>query len=218
MRMRAIINLSVAAMLVEKRARGRITSQPQMNYYPFVSDNDNFYHTHNNNNNSPQHYHSQSSASPPSPVQNQESNTTNIKTAKEPLYKRILIVDDNTDTTFTYKTGLERYYDGYEGDSNDNKIRFKVYTYNNPLVALSEFKPHYYDLLLMDINMPDMNGLELCQKILELDVNVRVCFITAGEANIEALREVYPNVSLGCFIKKPVTIEYLVKRLSAELE
>jgi FixJ family two-component response regulator len=43
--------------------------------------------------------------------------------------------------------------------------------------------------------MPDMNGFELCQKILELDVNVRVCFITAGEANIEALREVYPNVA-----------------------
>jgi response regulator RpfG family c-di-GMP phosphodiesterase len=65
--------------------------------------------------------------------------------------------------------------------------------------------------------MPDINGFELCQKILELDVNVRVCFITAGEVNIEALREVYPNVSLGCFIKKPVSIDYLIKRLSAEL-
>ena len=66
--------------------------------------------------------------------------------------------------------------------------------------------------------MQDMNGFELCQKILELDVNVRVCFITAGEANIEALREVYPNVNMGCFIKKPVSIDYLIKRLSAELD
>ena len=65
--------------------------------------------------------------------------------------------------------------------------------------------------------MPDINGLELCQKILELDINVRVCFISAWEVNIEALREVYPNVSLGCFIHKPVSIEYLVKRLSAAL-
>jgi DNA-binding response OmpR family regulator len=86
------------------------------------------------------------------------------------------------------------------------------------LIALSEFKPYFYDLLLTDINLPDMNGFELCQKILELDVNVRVCFITAGEANIDALREIYPNVSLGCFIKKPVSIEYLIKRLSAELD
>ena len=75
-----------------------------------------------------------------------------------------------------------------------------------------------YDLLPIDINMPDINGFELCERILELDVNVRVCFITAGEANIDALREVYSKVSLGCFIKKPITIEYLVKRLSAELE
>jgi len=51
-----------------------------------------------------------------------------------------------------------------------------------------------------------------------LDVNIRVCFITAGEVNIEALREVYPKINLGCFIKKPVSIDYLVKRLSAELD
>jgi DNA-binding response OmpR family regulator len=66
--------------------------------------------------------------------------------------------------------------------------------------------------------MPDMNGFQLCQKILELDVSVRVCFVSAGEVNIEALREVYPKVSMGCFIRKPVSIEHLVKRLSAELD
>jgi two-component SAPR family response regulator len=86
------------------------------------------------------------------------------------------------------------------------------------LIALSEFKPHFYDLLLTDINLPDMNGFQFSQKVLELDVNVRVCFISAGEVNIEALREVYPNVIMGCFIRKPVSIEYLVKRLSAELD
>jgi two-component SAPR family response regulator len=90
--------------------------------------------------------------------------------------------------------------------------------YNHPAVALSEFKPNFYDLLLTDINMPYMNGFELCKKILELDVNVRVCFVSATKVNIEALREVYPSLSFGCFIKKPVTIEYLVKRLLAELD
>ena len=64
-----------------------------------------------------------------------------------------------------------------------------VYAYNNPLVALSEFKPHFYDLLITDINLPDMNGFQFSQKILELDVNVKVCFITAGEANIDALEK-----------------------------
>ncbi|MFL6358371.1 MAG: hypothetical protein ACJ72V_03385, partial [Nitrososphaeraceae archaeon] len=59
---------------------------------------------------------------------------------------------------------------------------------------------------------------ELSQKILELDSNIRVCFMSAAEVNIQALREVYPSLSFGCFIKKPVTIEYLAKRLLAELD
>jgi hypothetical protein len=63
-----------------------------------------------------------------------------------------------------------------------------------------------------------MNGFELSQKILELDANIRVCFISAVDVNIEALREVYPKVSFGCFIKKPVEIEYLAKRLLSELD
>jgi CheY-like chemotaxis protein len=86
------------------------------------------------------------------------------------------------------------------------------------LEALSEFKANFYDLILTDIFMPYMNGFELYQRILDLDANIRVCFMSAAEVNIEALREVYPNISFGCFIQKPVTIEYLVKRLLAELD
>jgi response regulator RpfG family c-di-GMP phosphodiesterase len=83
---------------------------------------------------------------------------------------------------------------------------------------VKEFKPHSYDLLLTDVYMPNMSGFELCEKVLELDVNIRVCFMSAFIINIRALREVYSNVSLGCFIEKPVSMEYLVKRLSAELD
>jgi len=71
---------------------------------------------------------------------------------------------------------------------------------------------------LVDIDLPHMNGFELCEKILEIDINVRVCFMTSGEINREALREIYPTLSLGCFLKKPVTIDYLVKRINAELD
>jgi DNA-binding response OmpR family regulator len=84
--------------------------------------------------------------------------------------------------------------------------------------ALSEFKPNFYDLMLVDVYMPDMNGFQLCEKILEVDPNLRVCFMSAAEINLEALREVYSKLSFGCFMKKPVTIEYLVKRLLAELD
>jgi DNA-binding response OmpR family regulator len=130
-----------------------------------------------------------------------------------PFTKRILIVDDDPDITFTFKKAFEE-----ANRISGNKISFHVSTYNDPLVALSEFKPHFYDLMLIDINMPKMNGFELSTKILELDVNVRVCFMSSGLINQEALREQYPSLSIGCFIKKPVTIENLVRRVKAELE
>jgi DNA-binding response OmpR family regulator len=66
--------------------------------------------------------------------------------------------------------------------------------------------------------MLDMNGFKLSTEILKEDVNVKICFVSAGEVNHEAVRELYPSISIGCFIKKPVTVEYLVKRIKAELE
>ena len=68
-------------------------------------------------------------------------------------------------------------------------------------------------LILTDIYMPNMNGFQLCEKILELDVNIRVCFMSAFVVNIQALREVYRNVGFGCFIEKPVSIKCLIERL-----
>ena len=69
----------------------------------------------------------------------------------------ILVVDDDPDITLTFKVGLE-----------DDKS-FEVYTYTDPLEALSRFRPHFYDLLLVDINMPKMNGFELYKKIKDIE-------------------------------------------------
>jgi PleD family two-component response regulator len=119
-------------------------------------------------------YSESSSSSPPHPhLQNQESNTITVeRRGKDPFVKRILVVDDEPDVTLTFGVGLEGYY--YH---DNDKRRFEVYSYNNPLVAVREFKLNFYDLLLTDIYMPDINGFELCQKMLELDVNIRVCFM-----------------------------------------
>jgi DNA-binding response OmpR family regulator len=105
-----------------------------------------------------------------------------------------------------------------ENEKSNNKMYFEVNTYNDPMAALSEFKPHFYDLLLVDFNMPKMDGLEFSGKVLEQDINVKVCFVTATEVNLQALKEQRPSMSIGCFIKKPVTIENLVSRVKAELE
>ena len=128
----------------------------------------------------------------------------------EPSLKRVLIVDDDPDITLTFKIALEK-------ENDNNNKGFEVHTFNDPLSVLSQFKPSFYDLLLIDINMPDMNGFELCTAILKIDVNVRICFMSAGEVNHEAVREIYPTISIGCFIKKPVAVDYLVKGIKAEL-
>ena len=130
-----------------------------------------------------------------------------------PFTKQILIVDDEPDITLTFKKAFEEV-----NRISSNKSSFRVNTYNDPLLALSEFKPDFYDLLLIDINMPKMNGFDFCVKVLEIDINPRVCFMSSGLINQEALREQYPSLSIGCFIRKPITIENLVRKVKAELD
>ena len=97
-----------------------------------------------------------------------------------------MIVNDSVDITVSFKTAKE--------DSNNTTLtkKIEVHTSNNPVVALSGFKPNFYDLLLVDINMQHMNGFQLCENILAIDINVRICFMSSGEINRKALREIYP--------------------------
>jgi DNA-binding response OmpR family regulator len=139
----------------------------------------------------------------PAGSQKESEKVTSIEQKK--LSKVILIIDDDPDMTSIFSLGLQD-----EG--------FEVYAYNDPLDALSQFRPNLYDLLLVDINMPKMNGIDLSRQLLELDSNVKICFITAGDTNVEVLRELYPTRDIGCFIKKPVTIDQLVRRVRSELE
>jgi DNA-binding response OmpR family regulator len=116
----------------------------------------------------------------------------------------ILIVDDEIDIILAFKKGLE---------SNG----FLVDIYHDPVAALLNFKSDFYDLLLVDVRMPKMNGFELYQEIEKIDKKTKVCFITAFEVYYHALREIFPTLEVGCFIRKPIEIDDLVKRINAEI-
>ena len=124
--------------------------------------------------------------------------------------KRILIVDDEADITLSFSLALE-----------DSGL-FEVDTYNDPLVALSNYRPNSYDLLLLDIKMPNMNGFELYDKIKRIDNKIKVCFISAYDVDYDALREQYPTLEIDCLLpmdimRKPIEIRKLIKRIEVEL-
>ena len=118
--------------------------------------------------------------------------------------KKILIVDDEADITFTLKEGIEK------------SGSFSVDTFSDPQLALSNYKSGYYDLLIIDIRMPSMTGFELYRKIREIDSKVTVCFITAYETYYEKFRqEFFPLEEIKGFIRKPIQVEDLERFVKA---
>jgi two-component system, OmpR family, response regulator ChvI len=118
---------------------------------------------------------------------------------------RILIVDDEADITSVMKRGLEN-------------AGFEVDVENNPLTALQNFKAGKYSLALLDIRMPQMEGFDLYERLSQLDSKMKVCFLTAFDANyFEKFKIRFPHLPTRCFIKKPVTIKDLVNIVEAEL-
>ena len=118
---------------------------------------------------------------------------------------KILLVDDEPDVTLALKKGLE-------------ENGFSVDAFNDPRFALSKFEAAYYDLLLLDIRMADLNGFQLYQEIKKKDNSAKVCFITAYEVYYDRLKEDFPTLDVGCFIKKPIETQKLVRRIREELE
>jgi two-component system, OmpR family, response regulator ChvI len=114
------------------------------------------------------------------------------------------LVDDEPDIIFSVKMVLE-----------DNG--FVVDSYSDPTLALSNFKLGLYDLLLLDIKMPKINGFELYEKIREIDSNVKVCFFIAAKLFYEENRRLddrYPRVNKEYLIQKPISTEDLIRQLN----
>jgi DNA-binding response OmpR family regulator len=136
-------------------------------------------------------------------MQSKQENT-DITSRSESRSCRLMAVDDEPDITFTLKKVLE--HSGFPLD-----------VFNNPQTALINFKPDYYDLILLEVMMPQMNGFELYQEIKKKDKNVKTCFVTAYELYYESLKQKYPKLDVGCYIRKPVDMNYLVNKIEKEL-
>jgi DNA-binding response OmpR family regulator len=120
---------------------------------------------------------------------------------------RILIVDDDSDILLTFTKALEVY------------SQFEADTFNDPIEALSRFKVKTYDLLIIDIRLPQMDGFELYDKMKEMDNEVKMCFMTGYDINIKALRAVFALSSdlEACFIRKPIDMQEFIARIKSEL-
>jgi DNA-binding NtrC family response regulator len=114
----------------------------------------------------------------------------------------ILVVDDDPDITSLYKDALE-------GEGG-----FDVDIYNEPSQALSNFKSHYYDISLIDVRMPSMDGFDLYKELKKLDPVLKVCFITGFEVNYRALQEIFHEIAQECYISKPTTKKELKEHVN----
>jgi DNA-binding response OmpR family regulator len=119
--------------------------------------------------------------------------------------KRILLVDDEYDITLVIKLVLE-------GNG------FKVDSFTDASHALENFTAGTYDLVILDVKMPKMDGFSLYEKIKKLDDKVIICFLTAtDDAHYEMLKKNYPNINENCVIHKPVDNESLLRQINSIL-
>ncbi len=118
------------------------------------------------------------------------------------MNKRVLLVDDEPDLNLTLKMVLE-------------ENGFKVDSFTDPLSALENFKGEtagIYELLILDMKMPGVNGFELYRQIKKIDDKVKVCFLTASVMDYEQFRkELFPALDNNCHIQKPIENEVLMK-------
>jgi DNA-binding NtrC family response regulator len=115
---------------------------------------------------------------------------------------RLLIVDDDPDIVQVLKVGLQ-------------KNRFLVNAFTNPEEALQSFKSRAesYSLVLSDVRMPGLSGIQLSKKVKEINPNVKVVLMTAFEIRDSEFSKVFPSTQVDGFVQKPIRIKDLTNKI-----
>jgi DNA-binding response OmpR family regulator len=114
-----------------------------------------------------------------------------------------LIIDDDEDINNLFKIYLENR--GYQ-----------INAYTDPINALYYFKKGFYDLVLLDLKMPQLDGITMYQQLKKIDNNASICLITADIANLEQLKEKIPNIE-KYVIYKPILLKNLKEKIDSLL-
>lgn len=125
--------------------------------------------------------------------------------ASQGTKRRILAIDDEPDITLMLRLGLE---DG----------GFDVDAFSDPELALSSFRPGLYDLVLIDIMMPKMDGFALYEQLKKVDPGVKVCFLTASEMYHEENRGIeHCALNKDLFLQKPISTDDLIMEVNRKI-
>jgi DNA-binding response OmpR family regulator len=129
------------------------------------------------------------------------SNGNPTSAFKDPF--RVLLVDDEADIVHVLKRELE--VKGFEVDA-----------YESPQQAINSFKPNLYDLAILDIRMPGLNGFALYRQMKKIDPALTACFLSAFEIHPEEFKKVFPTMAdnVKTVIKKPVTNNSLIREIT----
>ncbi|WP_337861945.1 response regulator [Nitrososphaera sp.] len=122
----------------------------------------------------------------------------------------ILVVDDEPDILTTMKLAFGKVA---------GKEDYRLTTDTNPLHVLENFKPNLYDMAILDVRMPEMDGFALYERLRAIDADMKVCFMTAFD--VPAYQDIFPSrfpsLSEKCYIKKPIAIRNLIQVIREEL-
>jgi CheY-like chemotaxis protein len=100
------------------------------------------------------------------------------------------------------------------------RVGFRVDTFNDPVLALKDYKPNMYDLVILDVIMPELDGLELYTQLKSKDSGINICFLTASSEPYreELLKEKYNQLSRDLFLEMPLPTSELIREVKKRLQ